>query len=76
VYFRLIIGVRFPKFIRAASAQLYSLAENPQPPPPPQFDIILNTMSLLYLSINKDDISFLPPCYTVLKSLDLSGLAS
>ncbi len=33
-------GVRSPKFIWAPCAQLYSLAETPQPPPTPAFGLI------------------------------------
>ncbi len=46
-------GVRSPKFIWAPCAQLYSLAETTQPPPPPS----IYEGAIGYWSAKVDDIS-------------------
>ncbi len=48
-------GVRSPKFIWAPCAQLYSLAEAPQPPPP--------AFGLIYECSKIDSISLWPPAF-------------
>jgi hypothetical protein len=50
-------GVRSPKFIWAPCAQLYSLAETMQPPPPPR---ILAHIRGRYWSAKTDDTSLRP----------------
>ncbi len=55
-------GVRFPKFIWAPCAQLYSLAETPQPPPPSPR--IWAHIRWRYRSAKIDDISLWPPGFS------------